>query len=132
MRKEVKKVLDVLTLNPNYETEQAAFGLFNDMVKEGKFEKFYNYVHQSSGDKQACTVAPSLQGHYKNLDKPLHFYSYLHEDYYEWHNFFVCYFDDNTNFVMGDFEGRVVASNKRAYDYFRSVFDIEEWDYGEI
>lgn len=136
MKKVVKKVLDVLTENPTWDTDCEAQKVFYELLKDGKFEKnFILYTNKSNLDGDAYTLPEEELGYYGEesvfYERPLSFYAYLHEDYYTWHNFFVVSFDDG-NFIMGDFENVVVASNKKAYDYFTSIIKPERWDYGDI
>lgn len=136
MKRVVKKVLDALTETPTYETDLKAQEVFNRLLNEGAFEKgfiLYSDIPEFSAD--AHTLPETELGYYGEesifFKKPLSFYAYLHEDYYTWHSFFVVVFDDG-DYIMGDFEKVVVASTKKAYDYFTAIIKPEQWCYEDI
>lgn len=106
--------------------------LFNKLLREGEFSKSFKYEHDTGFKSEAHTLPESNNGSYDDIKRPFYFLSMLHEDYFTWHNFFICVFKDNKNFVLGDFEDVVVASNKRAYDYFTSIITPYIWDYWDI
>lgn len=54
----------------------------------------------------------------------------VHNDYYEWVNLFIA--TSPLGVVVGDFESKVVASSKEAYDHFVYYHPYEEWDYQDI
>lgn len=52
------------------------------------------------------------------------------EDYYEWINYFEA--KKGKMWVKGDFEDKVYASSKKAYEDFRKYFNPQIWDYYDI
>ena len=59
-------------------------------------------------------------------------YGKIHEDYYEWVNFFVCVSADGKNYIVGDFEDVVYFSSKKFYNDFINEYPVEVWDYFDI
>lgn len=55
----------------------------------------------------------------------------VHEDYYEWVNYFEAFHPD-FGLVFGDFESCVTASNEAALAHFLEHHPLEEWDYYDI
>lgn len=55
----------------------------------------------------------------------------IHEDYYEWVNYFEAVHPD-FGFVYGDFENVVYASSEEAYNHFMQCHAPQSWDYADI
>ena len=55
----------------------------------------------------------------------------IHEDYYEWVNYFEASHPD-FGWVKGDFEDEVTASSKKAFDHFWKHHEPTQWDYQDI
>ena len=79
----------------------------------------------------ALTLSPDYLGRH---DDGWEIIGCVHEDYYEWVNSFVAYNHNNysNEWVAGDFEDKVVASSKKAYDEFIKKYPPQAWDYGDI
>jgi len=55
----------------------------------------------------------------------------VHEDYYEWVNFFVAIHPD-FGWVYGDYEHELHGMSKKALDHFMTNHPASEWDYYDI
>jgi len=55
----------------------------------------------------------------------------IHEDYYEWVNFFKAT-HPTYGVVEGDFESEVVADSEEAFQHFYRNHPPVAWDYGDI
>ena len=55
----------------------------------------------------------------------------VHEDYYTWVNEFSAA-HPIFGIVSGDFESKVYATSKKAYNDFIKHHPSEQWDYGDI
>ena len=79
-------------------------------------------------NQYAFTLEPGVVGKH---DNGWEVSAEIHEDYYEWVNFFEAY---NPKFgsVWGDFEDVVFASSKTAYNDFLKYFQPQQWDYDDI
>jgi hypothetical protein len=56
----------------------------------------------------------------------------IHKDYYKWVNEFSATHENGKWWVKGDFESKVEASSKEAYDDFVKYHPPHEWDYWDI
>ena len=86
------------------------------IVKEFK-DEFYS----------AYTLDPSVVG--KN-DNGWEIKAEIQEDYFEWINYFEA--KKGKMWVKGNFEDKVYASSKKAYEDFRKYFNPQIWDYYDI
>ena len=57
--------------------------------------------------------------------------AYIHEDYYEWINFFIIT-SPKGDYMFGDFENIVYVSSKKFYDVVMQKDLVKVWDYGDI
>lgn len=126
MNKLVTEILEIHETKPYVDSQE----LFEKYLKEGKFDKFYRVEEPKYFKSEAHTVSPDTLD-YHDQGK-FRFYGFVVSDYYEWINFFIVIFDDNRNFVIGDFERTVIASNKKSFDIFKKYVTIDRWDYGDI
>jgi hypothetical protein len=56
----------------------------------------------------------------------------IHDDCYQWVNYFVAKHPEKEYVVYGDFEHEIVATSKEAYDYFMKCHPPHRWSYGDI
>lgn len=132
LNKKVKVLLNILGDEPNWQTEEEAYcefdKLFLDLeIKNSRYLIVENFKNFPS---HARTLSAKDVGY--NEDGKFTLYAYVHEDYYKWVNFFIAVFDDGRNYVVGDFEKTVVASNMKHYNIFMNNVDFKDWDYGDI
>ena len=144
MNKSVKKILETLTEQPTWETDNEAQKLLITLVKSGEFNPRYsvNYVKENNlRTRDAVTLcASSIGEHYDEtvicgeIVRELKYtvFALEHEDYYTWVNFFVCVSANNKDYILGDFEGVVYASSKKFYQDFIKENEIKVWDYMDI
>ena len=144
MNKCVKKILETLTEQPTWETDNEAKKLLINLVKSGEFNPRYsvNYVKENKlRTRDAVTLRVSSIGeHYDETVKcgeivrelKYTVFALEHEDYYTWVNFFVCVGVNNKDYILGDFEGIVYFSSKKFYNNFTKENEIEVWDYMDI
>lgn len=99
----------------------------------------YIVEHKSNFRSEARTLSPSEVSDEKNVCG-LHTKTHpsgwtitgeVHEDYYYWVNEFSAT-HPVYGFVNGDFESKVYASSKEAYEHFVENHPPEEWDYHDI
>lgn len=103
--------------------------LFKEMFALGDFLN-YHVVYEENPNNDAITIATDEIGH--NEQGKFTLYAIIQEDWYTWINFFVAVFDDGVNWVAGDFENVVVASNAETFKTFKQNIVIEFWDYADI
>lgn len=144
MNKCVKKILETLTEQPTWKTDDEAQKLLITLVKSGEFNPRYsvNYVKENNlRTRDAVTLCVSSIGeHYDEnvicgeIVRELKYtvFALEREDYYTWVNFFVCVGANNKDYVLGDFEGVVYASSKKFYQDFIKENEIKVWDYMDI
>lgn len=128
MNKYIKKVLK--EFNENGET--SAKKEFEDILKNKHLNMLFRedfYIHRKN-NRYANTLPKRCVG--KCVEGKFTLYAEIQEDYYKWVNFFIVVFDDNKNFIIGDFEKTVIASNKKHLDIFLKYYQPEKWDYNDI
>lgn len=130
MNKQVNLLLSILGNEPDWQTEEVAEKQFLDYFYDGVFDKFYTKEFIKSFPSSASTLRGKDIGYCEEGKFTLH--AYMHYDEYKWVNFFIAIFDDDKNFVVGDFEKAVVASNKKHYDILLKHVSLSHWDYGDI
>ena len=59
-------------------------------------------------------------------------YGWVRCDYFEWVNEFVAVFDNDKDFVIGNFEKIVYVTSEKSYNIFMETVTIDEWDYHDI
>lgn len=127
MNKLVTEILEIHETKGTY----VASDLFKKYLDTGKFDKFYRIEEEVYFDNEAHTIEPdNIQNYYE--EGKFKFYGWIKEDYYQWINFFIVIFDDGRNFVLGDFEHVVIASNKKSFAIFKKYVTVNRWDYGDI
>ncbi len=98
-----------------------------------KFGKHFN----SSGGALTLNVSEVTDGgeesgtHTKTHDDGWTITGKIHEDYFIWVNEFEAV-HPTLGKVWGDFEKKVLATSKKAYDDFHANHKPEAWDYGDI
>lgn len=88
--------------------------------------KKFNYI-QGFGT-EARTLSADVVG---NNDSGWIVRATVHEDYYEWINYFEAFHPDY-GLIFGDFESEVFASSEQALDDFLKHHPVEVWDYYDI
>lgn len=110
-----------------------AVDLYEKLVENNKFKDYHehiNYMPVCASSHDAITIDDDFLGYNDNGQFTL--YAEVHEDYYTWINFFVAVFDDGINWVVGDYESVVYASNEETVKVFEKNIIIDEWDYFDI
>lgn len=148
MNKHIKQLVVLLSNSPDYNTESVAINYLKEVINSGTFKPKYtlNEYYVSEEDKRwihnlAVTLSPDIIGeHYiesfvhgeivREVDYVV--YGLIHEDYYEWVNFFVCVSTDGKNYIVGDLEDVVYYSSKKFYDKFINAHKPVVWDYLDI
>jgi len=91
-----------------------------------KFDYTKNTGH-GRGSSEARTLCPSFIGNNKS---GWNIKGEVHEDYYEWVNYFVAN-HPIYGVIKGDFEGFILASSQ-ALKHFLEHHHFEVWDYYDI
>ena len=132
MYKQLRKILDLLIVDgkqPTFNSEDSAESLFKTNLESGLYDKLYkdvNYINYPN----AHTLESKHLGYCEEGKFTIH--ALVHDDYKTWINFFVAVFDDGRNFVFGNFEHSVVASNKRSFNTLVKYCKPEHWSYDDI
>lgn len=143
MNKHIKKLINILGNNPDYDQEDEATKYLKQAISSGDFKPKYSTIHVEKDSFNS--VAITLPTHcldetydenvvYGEIKQELLYtvYGKIHEDYYEWVNFFVCVSADGKNYIVGDFEDVVYFSAKKFYNDFIEEYPVEVWDYLDI
>lgn len=117
---------------PTYSNEYDTREMLTTLINDGTMDDYFTKTFTRKFSTQARTLSKNLIGYnshayYGNFT----LYAYLHEDYYRWVNFFICIYDTG-EWVLGDFESVVFASNEDTYNAFKNTIVLEEWDYYDI
>lgn len=117
---------------PTYSNEFDTREMLTKLINDGTMDDYFTKTFTRKFSTQARTLSKNLIGYnshayYGNFT----LYAYLHEDYYRWVNFFICIYDTG-EWVLGDFESVVFASNEDTYNAFKNTIVLEEWDYYDI
>lgn len=88
--------------------------------------KKFKYVKSHS--TEAVTLPKDCVG---NNESGWQVKAQIHEDYYEWVNYFEAFHPDY-GLVYGDFESEVYASSDQALEHFLNNHPFEVWDYYDI
>lgn len=132
MNKHIKHIKELLQ-NPTWDKEDKAIDYLKESVDSGEFKPEITILYQPKRPafgSQAVTLYEDSIKEYRDLGFTI--YGLVHEDYYRWVNFFLCFSDTSDDYVVGDFEDVVYASSKTFYDKFTQNIEIEEWDYHDI
>lgn len=130
MNKNIKLLLDTLGKEPNWKTNDNAYKLFKSKLNDGVFDNFYKEEYVKGHVSEASTLSVNDIGYCEEGKFTL--YAHEHCDEYTWVNFFIAVFDDDKNFVIGDFEKAVVASNKKHFDTLLKHVNLQDWCYWDI
>lgn len=143
MNKHIKKIINTLGSSPDYDREEDAVEYLKQVVSSGELKPKYSFTHEEVGSHNH--IAITLPVHcldetysenvvYGEIKQELLYtvYGKIHEDYYEWVNFFVCVSADGKNYIVGDFEDVVYFSSKKFYNDFINEYPVEVWDYFDI
>lgn len=125
----------ILTETPHWNDDFDAVQYFNFIVKEPySFSECFiteGKLHVECDEYcDAITLPKKSQGY--NTEGKFDIIAYVHEDWFEWINFFIAIYDDGKQFVIGDFENTIVASSKETLEHFLKHVNVESWDYGDI
>jgi hypothetical protein len=107
-----------------------AFRFINkETIMEKKRARFVqDYSAQYSGNSMAHTLGPECIGVHED---GWTIEGVIHEDYFEWVNDFEAN-HPKLGRVWGNFEGKVYATSKRAFEAFVAAYPPHEWDYWDI
>lgn len=132
MNKHIKYIKSML-VNPTYQSEEDAKEYLSSVIKTGKLKPKLE-IHYQTKESNFSTQAVTLQSYCigTHEDVNLTVYGRVHEDWYEWVNFFLCISNDGKNYIVGDFEDIIYTSSKKFYDNFINTFEVQEWDYWDI
>ena len=129
MLKEINKLVELLKEDDDHN----AVLFFDELVANNTLKDYHehiNYMPVCARSHDAITIDDTFLGYNTNGQFTLH--AKVHEDYYTWINFFVAVFDDGINWVVGDYESIVFASNEETVKVFEKNIIIENWDYYDI
>ncbi len=123
-----KNISKILNLFENFK-ESKSIEKFEQLLIDKKFEnnyrKDYNVQYPNAYTLDINCIGYCEGGKFTT-------YAVIQEDYYTWVNFFIVIFDDNKNFIIGDFEKTVISSNKKHLEIFLKYYQPKYWDYGDI
>lgn len=142
MNKHIKKSLEILTANPTYQSAKDAELYLIKQLTDSKIKPRFKMDYAKDNGienfkRRSITLSPYV-GAYADYnpvtdedEEVFTVQACISEDYYKWINFFIIT-SPKGDYMFGDFENTVYASNKKFYGVVMQKDLVEVWDCGDI